>query len=134
MVSERRNMPEQERSIKERGKELFVERRDESPDRPPVKPFAVYLRETPATPLSGGVKALLWIVGILVLLLFVAAIWRVQRRPRTRPRPATAAAAFAPARPGPLVVILHSNGEKVRRSPTSLDPFSPGEKVPRSGG
>ena len=51
MPSDSRNLPEQERSIKARSHELFVE-----PERTgtgkPVKPFPVYLRETPADPMS----------------------------------------------------------------------------------
>jgi hypothetical protein len=95
MGSERRNMPEQERSIKEREKELFVESQVEAPERAPVKPFAVYLRETPALPVSSGVKTLLWIVGIVVLLIFLVALWRIQRTPSRRSRPRAAAPAAA---------------------------------------
>lgn len=107
MGSERRNMPEQERSIKDRGKELFVPERDQESDRPPVKPFAVYLRETPAAPMSAGVRALLWVVSVVVLLLLVAALWRIQRSPRRRPRPQpTSAAALSPARAsGPVGAV-----------------------------
>ena len=109
MVAERRNTPEQERSIKDRGNELFVEPEVRVPERPPVKPFEVYLRETPAEPMSTGAKVLLWVVGVVVLLLFVAALWRIQRRPRARPRaeaasPATGAA-WPLARPTVMAVV-----------------------------
>ena len=52
MRSERRNMPEQELSIKEREQELYDEPQEISSDGPPVKPFPIYLKETPAVPMS----------------------------------------------------------------------------------
>ena len=76
MGSERRNMPEQERSIKDREEELFFEPHDSASARTPLKPFPVYLRETPSVPVATGIKAIIWIVGILVALLFLAALWR----------------------------------------------------------
>ena len=49
-----------------------------------------YLRETPAEPLSPLTKAILWIGGTIVALLFLAAIWRAATHPtrirRTRPQ------------------------------------------------
>jgi hypothetical protein len=84
--------PEQEQSIKERGSELYAKAKRE---RPKVKPFEVYLRETPAAPTSGGVKALLWITGIVVALVFAAALWKVtHRRPRSNPARAPRQAAW----------------------------------------
>ena len=47
MASERQNMSEQEISIKAREHELYVERLPTQNSKP-VKPFPVYLRETPA--------------------------------------------------------------------------------------
>lgn len=93
MRSDRRSMPEQELSIKEREQELFVESIG-TPAPTTTKPFADYLRETPADPLSTHVKAILWIVGLIVLLLLALAIWRAQRptRSRSRPRPTQEAA------------------------------------------
>jgi len=84
MPSHPRNMPEQEHSIKARAHELFVE---EVPVAPPAvtKPFKVYLRETPAYPVSPAIKVTLWIVGLLVAGLFVSALWRVSHRPGGRP-------------------------------------------------
>jgi len=79
MGSERRSMPEQELSIREREQELFVEPHETLPARPPVKPFPIYLRETPANPMATEVKVILWILGIAVLLLFGAALWRIHR-------------------------------------------------------
>ena len=96
MPSEPRNIPEQEHSIKTRAHELFV-RQPEDGNRP-TKPFPVYLRETPASPMSSTVKAMLWFAGIIVGILFLAAVSEVkhalrpeaarhvllpQRRPRT---------------------------------------------------
>jgi hypothetical protein len=82
MRTERRSMPEQELSIKEREQELYDEPRELPPAKPPVRPFPIYLRETPAVPMSAGVKTTLWIVGIVVVLLLIAALWRTQRSPR----------------------------------------------------
>jgi hypothetical protein len=74
MASERQNMSEQEISIKAREHELYVP--DADPNAKQVKPFSVYLRETPAEPLSLTTKAILWTVGTAVALLFLAACWR----------------------------------------------------------
>ena len=84
MGSERRSMPEQELSIWEREQELFVEPQETPTAEPPVKPFPIYLRETPANPMSSEVKVILWIVGIAVVLLFCVALWRTQRPSRLR--------------------------------------------------
>ncbi len=79
MPSESRNLPEQEISIKSRSHEVFVKAEtDES--RRPTKPFPVYLRETPASPISSTVKAMLWLAGIVVALLFLASVWKLMVR------------------------------------------------------
>jgi len=85
MPSHPRNMPEQEHSIKERSHELFVE---DAPANPAgaTKPFKAYLRETPAHPLSPGIRALFWVIGIIVGALLLMAIWRVSHRQAARPR------------------------------------------------
>jgi hypothetical protein len=105
MRSDRRNMPEQELSIKEREQELFLEPQEAQAARQNVKPFAVYLRETPADPISSYVRAILWAAGVIVLILLALALWRAQRSSRRRPRPraseAAAAALFTPPRPDP---------------------------------
>jgi hypothetical protein len=79
MPSESTDMPEQEHSIKARRRELFVE-----PIQPeqsgPTKPFADYLRETPPQPISAFTKAVLWVAGLVVALLLLAALWRVTQR------------------------------------------------------
>jgi hypothetical protein len=83
MPSESRNLPEQEISIKSRAHEVFARANPE--DRPrPTKPFPVYLRETPAYPMSGIVRAMLWIAAIIVGLLFLASVWKltVRRGPK----------------------------------------------------
>ena len=84
MPSYPRNLPEQEHSIKARSHELFVE---ETPTIPAgsTKPFKDYLRETPAHPLSAGIRALFWVMGVIVGMLFLMAIWRVANRHGGRP-------------------------------------------------
>ncbi len=61
------------------------------------KPFSAYLRETPAEPLSTVTKTILWTVAVLVVLVFLAAIWRVthRRSPRSRNQAAPLAAQSA---------------------------------------
>jgi hypothetical protein len=87
MPSESRNMPEQEHSIKARSHELFVEPTRAEAGKP-AKPFPVYLRETPAEPMSGATKTLLLLTAIVVAVLFLAAIWRIVARssPKQQPR------------------------------------------------
>src|SRR5262249_46970570 len=75
MPSHPRNMPEQEHSIKARSHELFVDPTQDAAPRT-TKPFPVYLRETPAQPLSPLAIWVLWILGIVVTVLFLAALWR----------------------------------------------------------
>jgi hypothetical protein len=97
-------MPEQEHSIKERSHALFVE--EELVATPvPTKPFEVYLRETPARPLSPGVKAIFWVLGIIVGVLFLLALWRLSHHHTRRPpaaEEAPAASEEAPATTGML--------------------------------
>jgi hypothetical protein len=70
---------EQEVSIRERKALLFEA--DEAPtaraDAPPRRPFAEYLRTTPAAPLSPTAKGTLYGVGVVVALLFLAALVKV---------------------------------------------------------
>jgi hypothetical protein len=93
MPFESRDLPEQEISIKARAREVY-EDEPARETRKLVRPFPVVLRETPAEPLSGATKAVLWIVGAIVAVLFIAAIWRVTTRhgpkPQTRPAPRAA--------------------------------------------
>jgi hypothetical protein len=81
-MAAQRNMPEQEQSIKVRSNELFVEETTPVAPNKPSKPFEVVLRETPAQPLSMGVRAMLWILGVIVGVLFLVALWRVTHRPQ----------------------------------------------------
>src|SRR5689334_5935354 len=85
MPSHPRNMPEQEHSIKARSHELFVE---EAPvgSSMATKPFHVYLRETPAHPLSPAIKVIFWVLGLVVAGLFLLALWRVSQRHAGRPK------------------------------------------------
>ena len=102
MGSERRSMPEQELSIREREQELFAEPQETPTAEPPVKPFPIYLRETPANPMSSEVKVILWIIGIAVVLLFCVALWRTQRPSllrRTSAAPKAAVLNVAPLLP-----------------------------------
>jgi hypothetical protein len=92
---------EQEQSIRERKQLLFEE--DDLPSRPidapePVRPFNEYLRTTPAAPLSGLAKALLWGVGVVVVLLLVAALFKTGNRSAKAPPPRGAAARVVPTR------------------------------------
>ena len=84
MPSRPRNIPEQDQSIKARSSELFVDDAPVDLTRA-TKPFRVYLRETPARPLSIGIKALFWVLGIVVGVLFLIAIWRVAHGHGARP-------------------------------------------------
>jgi hypothetical protein len=100
MPSEPRHLSEQEYSIKQRAGELFVEPPPPAPSKA-AKPFPVYLRETPAVPLSTFTQVVLWIVGVIVVLLFAAALWRATHLrhpppPRPAPPPAEGAAEGAP--------------------------------------
>jgi hypothetical protein len=79
MPSESRNMPEQEHSIKSRAHEVFAKKEPEPVSRP-TKPFPVYLRETPAFPMSATVKAMLWFAAIIVGLLFLGAVLKLSIR------------------------------------------------------
>src|SRR5262245_24293861 len=89
MPSHSRNMPEQEHSIKARSHELFVEDPPLTPGGA-TKPFKVYLRETPARPLSPGIRALFWVLGAIVGVLFLMAVWRVAHRHTRTPSPEAA--------------------------------------------
>ena len=107
MGSERHSMPEQELSIREREQELFVDPQETPTGESPVKPFSIYLWETPAKPMSPAVKVILWIVGIAVLLLLGAALWRTQRPSRPRRAPGATKAALMNVAP-----LLPSHGRR----------------------
>jgi hypothetical protein len=107
MSPESRNLPEQEFSIKARAHEVFVEQ-PLTEVRKPVRPFPVILRETPAEPLSALAKALLLIAGVIVAVLFVAALWRIVNRHgpkrREQPAPHSEKSAMHPFRPAAKLV------------------------------
>jgi hypothetical protein len=114
MPSQSRDLPEQEFSIKARAHEVFEEQ-PRTEVRKPARPFPVVLRETPAEPLSTATKVVLWMVGVIVAVLFVAALWRVTTRhgPRHQklaapPAEKTSMRAIRPA-PGP---VGHAAGER----------------------
>ncbi len=129
MGSERRSMPEQELSIREREQELFVEPQETPAAEPPVKPFPVYLRETPADPMSTGVKVILWIVGIAVLLLFGVALWRTQRPSRLRRTSSATKAAVLDAAP-----LRPTHGRRWKGRPAQLAQGLGAEPAVISGG
>jgi hypothetical protein len=79
MPSDSPHVPEQEISIKSRAHEVFDTADPELVHRA-TKPFPVYLRETPASPISSTVKAMLWFAAIIVALLFLAAVWKLTAR------------------------------------------------------
>jgi len=83
MSEPQRDQREQEISIKQREGEMF---RREAESSAAARPFSDYLRETPAHPLPAWVKAVLWAVGFVVVLLLAAALWRLQSKPPPRPR------------------------------------------------
>jgi hypothetical protein len=74
----------QEQSIKARKSDLFEEE--------PVaalgshRTFQELLRETPAQPLTPGLKALLWTVGVIVILLLIAAFATIGKKPKPKPQ------------------------------------------------
>jgi hypothetical protein len=99
MPTESTNLPEQEHSIKARAHEVYVEAPRPAAPTKAVKPFPVYLRETPAEPLTQSTKVVLWIAAAIVFVLLLAALWRLAQRqgpkPRTPPPLTEARAAIA---------------------------------------
>ena len=86
----------QDHSIKARKSQLFEERKDGAGVA--LKPFADYLRTTPAAPVAPGLKAALWARAVVVALLFVAALLSGRGSKRPTPRRAGGAPAVSPAR------------------------------------
>ena len=77
----------QEQSIKARKKELFQAEPPPVAPAGPQKSIKDYLRTAKAAPMTPGAKAALWIAGVLVVLLFVAAlVTSGSRHPRRRHR------------------------------------------------
>ncbi|MBX6315548.1 MAG: hypothetical protein IRY99_21940 [Isosphaeraceae bacterium] len=87
MADPKPGVPEQDQLIKAAKHQLFEEEVVTSSG--PRKTFREYLRETPARPLSMGVKALLWGAGaVVVLLLILALLSSGQSSHAKRPAPA----------------------------------------------
>lgn len=119
MSQPQRDQREQEISIKRREGELF-RRADADVQAAPVKEFAEYLRETPALPLPTWAKALLWAVGVVVALLFAAALWRLQsgRTPQTTRRGAPKHSSILESRPMfPATVAVAVVGRRAPMNP-----------------
>lgn len=80
---------DQDQSIKARKRLLYDEEEGDATPVAPIdetKPFADYLRTTPAAPMSAAIKALLGAVGLVVALLLLAAVLRMGRKSPARPR------------------------------------------------
>ncbi len=84
MAPEPAHQRTQEQSIKARKHQLFDS--EERVDSGPRQPFRDCLRRTPAAPLSTPVKAGLWVVGVVVILLLAAAFIASGTR-KARPGP-----------------------------------------------
>ena len=76
--SAREIVEQQDQSIKARKNQLFEAIKTDD-DGSSGKPFVVYLKDTPAAPMSAPVKAALWAMGVVVVLLFLAAVAGVGR-------------------------------------------------------
>lgn len=50
------------------------------------RPFRDYLHRTPAAPMSGATRVLLWAASLIVVSLLAFTIWRTLSRPPARPR------------------------------------------------
>jgi hypothetical protein len=98
MPSESRNLHEQEISIKSRAHEVFAKEKPDTRVRV-TKPFPVYLRETPASPMSSVVRAMLWTAAIIVGMLFLAAVWKLAVRHGPKPVVPGPARELAPDQP-----------------------------------
>ncbi|MCA1684488.1 MAG: hypothetical protein LC745_00580 [Planctomycetia bacterium] len=82
----------QDQSIKARKFQLFEgSSPDDDGDGDALKPFSYYVGRAPAAPLTPVVKVSLWATGVLVLLLFLAAMFLPKSRKRQ--------AALTPERP-----------------------------------
>ena len=96
---------QQDQSIKARKNQLFeAQARDNAGG---LKPFTVYLHQTPPTPMLPGVKVALWALAAVVALLFLGALLSGGRRRTTarggtqvQPAARVIAAAGSPSRAG----------------------------------
>lgn len=87
MATQPRAPLEGDPSIKARKQQLFESDEPAAPTGS-SKPFAEFLRETPADPIPGWLKAVLWAAGAVVALMLVLALMRVGRpkTPKSSPR------------------------------------------------
>jgi hypothetical protein len=86
----------QEQSIKARKHQLFEA--DAPVEVGSGRPFKEFVRTTPATPLSGLIKAVLWTAGVVVVLVLVGALFKTfHHPPRSAPGPVRRAAGAIPA-------------------------------------
>lgn len=71
---------EQEQSIRARKKLLFDEEEGAPGQgrRGATKPFSEYLRTTPPAPLSTATKAMLWGIGVVVVVLLIATLMKAR--------------------------------------------------------
>ena len=81
-MATRRNLDDLDSSIKSRASAVFADDTVLGPS----KSFSDIVRQTPPKPLSLEMKALLCLVGLIVVMLFFAALIRVQKG-RRQPRP-----------------------------------------------
>lgn len=78
-----------DREIKARKSFLYEPTSEPSAASGPRKSFAEVLRETPAEPLSTGVKAALIVTAVVVGLAFLASLYKgLGSKPKPRPAPA----------------------------------------------
>jgi hypothetical protein len=70
--SPREAVEHQDQSIKVRKSQLFEPKKHV--EGPVIKPFPAYLDTVPPAPLTPGIKAALWTTGVVVVLLFLAAM------------------------------------------------------------
>jgi hypothetical protein len=111
----------QDPSIKVRKSQLY-EQPQPTAEVTAAKPFAEYLRATPPAPLSPGVKTALWVVGALIVLLFLAAVL-FGHNPMT---PRRRHADWPADRPAAVVLVSRWDGPGELEGP-------PGRPCPGSG-
>jgi hypothetical protein len=89
----------QDQSIKARKVQLFEDNKVEEVVET-RRPFSYYVLQTPPSPIAPGVKAALWATGVLVVLLFLAALLiGPHQRPKRRH------AALTPVRPAAVGLL-----------------------------
>jgi hypothetical protein len=79
-------------------RELVEELFDSDAPKAATRPFSEYVRGTPAAPLSGLTKVLLWVIGLLVAGLLVVALTRLAHHHPARNSGESRSSATVPAR------------------------------------